>query len=321
MFDADSDVLIVVGSALVAALSFVAFALPFLKRTEQKERYRNIIEKKRKELFLQTQQRLDGKAGAGGKKVSGRESMAMFFKVQELAGAMGERVRDQMLQAGIRSPTAPLKFVIARAALPVFFGLIAMAFLSASDKEINNFVVLAVILGAAGFGFMLPRILIKNMVVKRQQEIGQTFPDALDMMLICVQGGIGLEQTINRVAEEVSEHSPTLAEELGILSAEMSMLNDRKAALQDFARRVGSGAAKTFATAMIQAEQYGTSVSQAMRVLADELRDMRMQEAERKAMSLPPKLTVPMILFFLPALFIVILGPVGVKVSQMNLGG
>lgn len=321
MLDADSDILIVVGSALVAALSFVAFALPFLKRTERKERYRNIIEKKRKELFLQTQQRLDGKGGAAGKKVSGRESMAMFFKVQELAGVMGERVRDQMLQAGIRSPTAPLKFVVARAVLPVVFGLIAMAFLSASEKEINNFVVLLVIFGAAGFGFALPRILIKNMVVKRQQDIGQTFPDALDMMLICVQGGIGLEQTINRVAEEVSEHSPTLAEELGILSAEMSMLNDRKAALQDFARRVGSGAAKTFATAMIQAEQYGTSVSQAMRVLADELRDMRMQEAERKAMSLPPKLTVPMILFFLPALFIVILGPVGVKVSQMNLGG
>lgn len=322
MFEGNSDTLIVVGSALVAAVSFIAFALPFLRRTEQKERYRNIIEKKRKELFLQTQQRLDGKGTAApGKKVSGRESMAMFFKVQELAGAMGEKVRDQMMQAGIRSPTAPLKFVIARAVLPILLGLLAIAILSKFEEDPGKFVKLVAVLGAAGFGFMLPRILIKNMVLKRQQEIGQTFPDALDMMLICVQGGIGLEQTINRVAEEVSEHSPTLAEELGILSAEMSMLNDRKAALQDFARRVGSGAAKTFATAMIQAEQYGTSVSQAMRVLADELRDIRMQEAERKAMALPPKLTVPMILFFLPALFIVILGPVGVKISMMNLGG
>lgn len=321
MLAENADVMIVVGSALVAALSFVAFALPFLKRTEQKERYRNIIEKKRKELLLQTQQRLEGKGVASGKKVSGRESMAMFFKVQELAGAMGEKVRDQMLQAGIRTPTAPLKFVIARAVLPLFFGLISMLFISLSHKEMSHFMIFVIIGGAALFGFLLPRILIKNIISKRQTEIGQTFPDALDMMLICVQGGIGLEQTINRVAEEVSEHSPTLAEELGILSAEMSMLNDRRAAMQDFARRVGSGAAKTFATAMIQAEQYGTSVSQAMRVLSEELRDMRMQEAERKAMALPPKLTVPMILFFLPSLFIVILGPVGVKISMMNIGG
>ena len=129
------------------------------------------------------------------------------------------------------------------------------------------------------------------------------------MMLICVQGGIGLEQTVARIAEEMAEHSEVLAEELGILSAEMAMLNDRRQALQDFARRVGSGAAKSFSTALIQAEQYGTSVSQAMRVMSEELRDMRMQEAERKAASLPPKLTVPMIAFFLPVLFIVILGP------------
>ena len=140
-------------------------------------------------------------------------------------------------------------------------------------------------------------------------EINISFPDALDMMLICVQGGIGLEQTINRIADEIAEHSATLAEEMGILAAEMGLLNDRRKALQDFARRVGSASARSFVTAMIQAEQYGTSVSEAMRVIAEDLRDQRMAEAERKAASLPPKLTVPMILFFLPALFIVILAP------------
>jgi tight adherence protein C len=162
--------------------------------------------------------------------------------------------------------------------------------------------------------------MVKNHIVKRQTEINLTFPDALDMMLICVQGGIGLEQTIHRVGDEIVDASPTLAEELGILSAEMGMLNDRRAALQDFARRVGSGAAKSFATAMIQAEQYGTSVSNAMRVISDELRDQRMAEAERKAASLPPKLTVPMILFFLPALFIVILVPAILQASAAGVG-
>ncbi len=166
------------------------------------------------------------------------------------------------------------------------------------------------------FGFFLPAILVKNTPQKRQEEIQITFPDALVMMLICVQGGIGIESTINRIAERIVEHSPILGEELGILSAELAMLNDRKAAYRAFADRAGSMAARTFVNAMIQAEQYGSSVSNAMRVIAEELRDMRMATAENKAASLPPKLTVPMILFFLPVLFVVILGPAVIQASR-----
>jgi tight adherence protein C len=246
--------------------------------------------------------------------------MAMFYKVQKLAGEMGEKARDKLLQAGIRNPAAPFKFMIAQAVTPLVFCAWAMIFITHSEKEIPNSVVMMILLGAAGFGYKLPDILVKNMRIKRQQAINLAFPDALDMMLICVQGGIGLEQTIDRVAHEVSEHSDILAEELGILSAEMAMLNDRRQALQDFARRVGSGAAKSFATALIQAEQYGTSISQAMRVMSDELRDMRMATAEQKAASLPPKLTVPMILFFLPSLFIIILGPAGIQAAAAGVG-
>jgi tight adherence protein C len=202
-----------------------------------------------------------------------------------------------------------MKYMISRIVLPAILVLFTMLVLSKSEKDISGVISFLAIMAAAGLGYMLPRILLKNQIVKRAQEINLAFPDALDMMLICVQGGIGLEQTVNRIAEEISENSPILAEELGILSAEMAMLNDRRRALQDFARRVGSGAAKSFATALIQAEQYGTSVSQAMRVMSDELRDQRMAMAEQKAASLPPKLTVPMILFFLPVLFVIILVP------------
>jgi len=302
------DTIIVLFSALVAAGSFVAFALPFLNREEKKERYRSVIEKKRKALFEQSKQQM-GQRGKGEKQMSARESVAMSFKVQEMLGEMGEKVRDQMLQAGIRNPSAPLKFMIARIVLPFFFVGMAMFFISHMEKELSNTMTLTLIVGAAFVGYKLPGLIIKNQIQKRSQEINLTFPDALDMMLICVQGGIGLEQTVDRIAEEVAEHSPTLAEELGILSAEMAMLNDRRSALQDFARRVGSGAAKSFATALIQAEQYGTSVSQALRVMSEDLRDQRMAAAEQKAAALPPKLTVPMIAFFLPVLFVVILGP------------
>ncbi|MCB9983485.1 MAG: type II secretion system F family protein [Rhodospirillales bacterium] len=313
----DNEIIITLVSAVLAAGSFAAFALPFLNKSEKKEHYKSVVEKRRKDLFQATRDGSIHKAKQD-KNVSAADSMAALYKFQQIAGAMGEKVRDKMLQAGIRSPNAPIKFMIAQAVLPILLAGFTVLVLSNTDKEISDTMKLLSVFTAAVIGYKLPDVLIKNQILKRQQEINLSFPDSLDMMLICVQGGIGLEQTVDRVAEEISEHSPILAEELGLLSAEMAMLNDRREALQDFARRVGSGAGKSFATALIQAEQYGTSISQAMRVMADELRDMRMAAAEQKAAALPPKLTVPMILFFLPALFIIILGPAGISASSLN---
>jgi tight adherence protein C len=320
MFTEEIDqMIILVVSSILAMGAFVAVALPYLNRSEKKEQYRNIIEKKRKALFEQARDQSQRK-GQEDDAASARESLMFFFKVQQLFGELGEKVRDQMLQAGIRDPKAPFIYLIARALIPIVLMLFCWVILANGEKEIESGTIFFIAIAVGALGFFLPRILIKNHIIKRQQEINLTFPDALDMMLICVQGGIGLEQTIDRVGDEIAEHATTLAEELGILSAEMGMLNDRRGALQDFARRVGSGSAKSFATAMIQAEQYGTSVSNAMRVIADELRDQRMAEAERKAASLPPKLTVPMILFFLPALFIVILAPAFLAAKDAGVG-
>ncbi len=306
--EVDQSIIIIV-SSLFAMLSFMAVALPLLNRTEKKERYLNVIEKRKKVLFDQTKDSLGKKTTVISKNVSARESLTLYYKVQNMFGEMGEKIRDQMLQAGLRDPKAPFKYLIARAVLPIVLMLFSFIVMAKGQKEFTPAQIMMGVSFLGLAGFFLPKLLLKNYIQKRQAEINITFPDALDMMLICVQGGIGLEQTINRVADEIADHSPTLAEELGILSAEMGMLNDRRAALQDFARRVGSGAAKSFTTAMLQAEQYGTSVSGAMRVISEELREMRMATAEQKAASLPPKLTVPMILFFLPALFIVILTP------------
>lgn len=317
MFGITSDLLIVIASAVAAALSFAAFVLPMLNRSEKKEHYHNVIEKKKKALFETAKEEMTNK---GVKKISAKDNVASFFKVQNVAGAMGEKVRIQLLQAGIRDPMAPLKFIAAQVILPVIFVLFVMMVMTGGEEEIKSGTKFFIILIAAAIGFFLPRLLIKNKADKRQTDLNLTFPDALDMMLICVQGGIGLEQTVEKVAGEIAEHSPVLAEELGILSAEMAMLSDRRTALSDFGRRVG-GFGKSFASALIQAEQYGTSVSQALRVMSTELRDIRMAKAEQKAASLPPMLTVPMILFFLPALFIVILGPAGIQASAAGVGG
>lgn len=317
MFGITSEVLIVIASALAAAASFAAFAFPLLNRSNKKEHYRNTIEKKKKALFESSKEELNRKKENS---LSAKDSVATFFKMQERFGEFGEKVRLQLLQAGIRNPNAPVKYIAAQIGLPIFLCIFSMLVMSAGEKEVASGMQFFIIIGAIFAGFFLPRLLVKNQADKRQQDLNLTFPDALDMMLICVQGGIGLEQTVERIAEEVSEHSPVLAEELGILSAEMAMLNDRRMALTDFGRRVG-GFGKSFATALIQAEQYGTSVSQALKVMATELRDIRMANAEQKAASLPPKLTVPMILFFLPALFIIILGPAGIEASNAGIGG
>lgn len=316
----DNDMVVTIFASLAAGASVVAFALPLLQKSEKKEKYKSIIEKRRKDLF---QAAREGQSVVKKDSVSARDNIAMFYRFQKMAGSMGEKARDKMLQAGIRNPKAHVKFMVLRIVLPIIFVVLALLYFQAlpEDNKYEMPLQIGIVFLVFVFGFKLPDIIIKNKILKRQEEFNLSFPDSLDMMLICVQGGIGLEQTIERVAAEVAEGSEVLAEELGILSAEMAMLNDRKRALQDFARRVGSSAGKSFATALIQAEQYGTSVSNAMRVMSDELRDMRMAEAERKAASLPPKLTVPMILFFLPALFIIILGPAALEVSAMRSGG
>jgi len=305
----DSGVYIVILSALAAAISFAAFALPLLARSEKKERYKDVIEKKRRTLFEQAREQAGKQDVVKQKELTAAQAIVSLYKLQSLAGKASITARNQLLQAGIRGSKAPLIYLGSRIVLPLVFVGLGALFIGFSHREISHSIVLLILFGLVVIGFFLPRILVKNIADKRQMEISLSFPDALDMMLICVQGGIGIEAAINRIAATISEHSETLAEELGILSAELGLLNDRKGAFQGFASRVGSGPARSFATAMLQAEQYGTSISKAIRILADETRELRMAAAEQKAASLPPKLTVPMILFFLPPLFVIILGP------------
>ncbi len=146
----------------------------------------------------------------------------------------------------------------------------------------------------------------------------QAFPDALDLMLICVESGMSIEAAFNRVAMEVGTQSVELAEELGLTTAELSYLPDRRTAFANLATRCGHSGVKAVAAALIQSEKYGTPMGQALRVTAQENREMRMSEAEKKAAALPAKLTVPMIVFFLPALFVVILGPAVIQVMSIQ---
>ena len=172
--------------------------------------------------------------------------------------------------------------------------------------------------GAGFLGFYVPNVFISNLAAKRQQSIKQSFPDALDMLLICVQSGMSVEAAFGKVSKEVAKQSIELAEEMTLTTAELSYLQDRRQAYENLAKRTGLKGVKAVTTALVQAERYGTPVGAALRTMAKENREIRQSEAEAKAAALPPKLTVPMIVFFLPVLFIVILGPAAIGYMTMQ---
>ncbi|MEQ8823495.1 MAG: type II secretion system F family protein [Filomicrobium sp.] len=224
-----------------------------------------------------------------------------------------EEVRTKLKMAGLRGQAPLVTYMFFRLAMPfiVFFGALFYTFIVAK-LNYPPMVKVMISVGAGFVGYYLPNIFVENMVQKRQQAIKQAFPDSLDMLLICVQSGMSVEAAFGKVAKEVSSTSLELAEELSLTTAELSYLQERRQAFENLGTRTGIPGVKAVATALIQAERYGTPVSQALRVMAKENRDIRMSEAEKKAAALPPKLTVPMIIFFLPVLFVVILGPAAI---------
>jgi tight adherence protein C len=169
-------------------------------------------------------------------------------------------------------------------------------------------------LAATYVGIYLPNLFVKNRTTRRQTAINRAFPDALDLMLICVESGMAIEGAFKRVSEEIGEQSIELAEELMLATAELSYLPDRRQAFENLAKRVPLDGVKSLCIALQQSERFGTPMATTLRVIAQENRDQRMTAAEKKAAALPPQLTVPMILFFLPVLFIVILGPAIIRI-------
>ena len=223
-------------------------------------------------------------------------------------------MKEKLARAGWRGQGPVVALMFFRFVMPplLFLGALIYLFgISTVDWTFNVKMMAAI--GAALLGYYLPDMYVSNRIQARRDSIMRAFPDALDLMLICVESGMSIEAAFNRVAQEVGTQSAELAEELGLTTAELSYLPDRRVAFQNLADRCGHSGVKAVAAALIQSEKYGTPMGTALRVTALENREMRMSEAERKAASLPSKLTVPMIAFFLPCLFVVILGPVGLK--------
>jgi tight adherence protein C len=316
-------------AAAVAILCFatiVTLSQPLLKRDNLDARLKSVAVR-REELRRRSREAMNrGQAQQSPISALRRSDEGMYKRVVErlqLRRLLEDpQVADKLAQAGFRGPKPITTFYFFRFVTPFVLSAIVLFYLFV----INDFGVPTLsrlCFGFMGFvaGFYAPSIYIKNVAQKRRESIVLAFPDALDLLLICVESGMSIEAAILKVSEEVGSSSIELAEEMNLLTAELSYLPDRRLAYEGLARRTNHPGIKSVATAMIQAERYGTPLGTALRVMAKENRELRMSAAEKKAAALPAKLTVPMIVFFLPVLFMVIIGPAAIRIiDQMKSG-
>ncbi|MBR7621600.1 type II secretion system F family protein [Phenylobacterium sp. 20VBR1] len=315
----DPDNLLALFVAIVCFATIVTIATPMITRSTLETRLKS-VSSRREELRRKSREALAVKSNGGGtlrhadeglyKKVVDRLQLSRLLE--------DPKVVEKLAQAGFRGPRPVSTFYFFRFILPFAFAVTTALYLFLVNDfgmpAMNRVVVCFV---GLTLGYYAPNIYISNVAQKRRESIVGAFPDSLDLLLICVESGMSIEAAIQKVSQEIGGTSIELAEELTLLTAEISYLPERRMAYEGLAMRTNHPGIRSVTTAMIQAERYGTPLGSALRVMAKENRDMRLAHAEKKAAQLPAKLTVPMILFFLPVLFIVILGPAVIKVQDM----
>ena len=225
-----------------------------------------------------------------------------------------------LTRAGYRGQQAEIGFLFFRLILPpLFMGVTAFYVFVAKLVDVTPLTGVGITIAACGLGLKAPEIFLSNQISKRQESISSAFPDALDLLLICVESGLSIEAALQRVGQEIGTQSVALAEELTLTMAELSYLADRVQAYQNLGTRIGLDSVAQIVTVLVQAERVGTPLASALRVVSHEARERKLLRAEQKAGALPPKLTLPMMLFFLPCIFVIILGPAVINaMSQLN---
>ncbi len=301
--------------ALAVFGTLVSIFLPYLQGNKLETRLKAVASQ-RERLRKQSRAALEKK----GLRRTDNSMMGEISSRLNLAKALEDpNVVKLMNQAGLRGPGPVSAFYFARMALPFAGAILTYIYIFfINNHGLNQFMQYGSLAFGAAAGFYAPNIYVSNLAQKRQKSLMRAFPDALDMLLICVEAGMSIEMGFNKVSQEIGSASPELAEEFGITVAELSYLPDRRQAYENLAIRTGHEGVKAVCMALGQAERYGTPLGDALRLMAKENREMRMSEAEKKAAALPAKLTVPMILFFLPVLFLVVLGPAYIKYNKMQ---
>ncbi|WP_375454452.1 type II secretion system F family protein [uncultured Methylobacterium sp.] len=294
-------------TAVAAAATAFAVVQPFLE-TDTLAKRMKLVSDEREIIRRRERDRLANKATLRIEPKAYMKRIVERFDLRRWLGT--DTAKRKLLMAGHRGAQSETTFLFFRLVMPVATTLGALFYLFVLEALDEPYLMrIGIVIVCAYGGIKAPELYLLNASNKRKAEIRRAWPDTLDLTLICVESGMAIEQAFRKVSTEIAASSVVLAEELALMTAEMSYLPDRRQAYENLALRVGLEPVKAVVTALIQAERYGTPIGQALRVLSQESRDQRMNEAEKKAASLPPKLTVPMILFFLPVLFVVIITP------------
>ncbi len=314
----DPTTLLAILVAVAVFATLYTLASPFLEKGDLDKRMK-AVSTEREQIRARERARMNSEQSKTSLRAQNNQSVRQIVERFNLRKALvDDNTVNRLRAAGLRSQNALNMFLLARFLLPFVFLAAAVVWIfvlgNLATRPFPIRMLAAIVV--AYIGFYAPNIYVSNLVKKRQASIKRAWPDALDLMLICVESGISMEAAMRRVAEEMAQASPPLAEEMVLTTAELSFLQDRRTALENLGIRTQLEIVRAVTQALIQAERYGTPIASALRVLAQEGRDERMNEAEKKAAALPPKLTVPMILFFLPVLIAVILGPAGIQVAD-----
>ena len=308
-------------TAIAVGASIITLALPLLDRNDFKNRMKSVAVE-RETIRQRERSRMSALSGKNNRGGALRPTPKSYMKqlVEKLdlrKNAFGDNTKSLLARAGYRGQSAEYTFLFFRFVMPIALFAFALLYVFIIlNLEYTLMMKIGICLGAAYLGFKAPEFFLKNQGDKRGATMKRAFPDSLDLLLICVEAGMSVEQAFRRVSGEIAGQSLALAEEYALLTAELSYLPDRRQAYENLVARTGVESIKSVATALSQSERYGTPVGTALRTLSQESRDQRMNEAEKKAASLPPKLTVPMIIFFLPILFAVILTPAMIQVFE-----
>jgi tight adherence protein C len=234
-------------------------------------------------------------------------------------GEQTSALRARFMHAGIRNPSAPLAFFGIKTVLALGLPLLTYFTVLISMPQLQFQGMLFVTLFAATLGYYMPNMVLNRMIFLRQREIFETFPDALDLMTVCVEAGLGVEAALVRVADEMQHKSEALAEELHLVTLELRAGLERSRALRNLANRTGVEEVEGFVAMIIQAERFGTSIASSLRVHSDMLRTRRRQRAEEAAAKIALKLLFPLIFCIFPALMLVLLGPAMIQVYRILL--
>lgn len=232
-------------------------------------------------------------------------------------GAETSGVRRRFLNAGIRNSAAPMAFFGAKTILALALPLAAYTMLLVFGTSVKFQTMLFLLLLAASIGYYLPNVVLTRMIAARQREIFESFPDALDLMTVCVEAGLGIEAALGRVADDIAHKSQTLSEELRLVGLELRAGSDRQRALRNLALRTGVEEIETWVSMLIQADRFGTSIAAALRVHSDMLRTKRRQRAEEAAAKIALKLLFPLIFCVFPSLLLVLLGPAFIQIMKV----